>query len=147
MKICADETIFRLLHLSHILYCWQKHATNNLVGEPYNSSWRNNNSQHCMSKLSFKPQIWKFHVVVGRLRIRQRCVLKSHFSFAGLQVVMKSIVRAMVPLLQIALLVLFCILIYAIIGLDFLKDKFHYSCFNNKTSEWIEFFTLNHYCF
>jgi len=44
---------------------------------------------------------------------------------------MKSIVRAMVPLLQILLLVLFCILIYAIIGLEFLKDKFHTTCFND----------------
>lgn len=57
------------------------------------------------------------------------------FSFLGLQVVMKSIVRAMVPLLQILLLVLFCILIYAIIGLEFLKDKFHTTCFNNGTGE------------
>ena len=46
---------------------------------------------------------------------------------------MKSIGRAMVPLLQIALLVMFCILIYAIIGLDFLKDSFHKTCFNNIT--------------
>ena len=50
---------------------------------------------------------------------------------------MKSIVRAMVPLLQILLLVLFCILIYAIIGLEFLKDKFHTTCFNIETGEWI----------
>ena len=48
---------------------------------------------------------------------------------------MKSIVRAMVPLLQILLLVLFCILIYAIIGLEFLKDKFHTTCFHNGTGE------------
>lgn len=48
---------------------------------------------------------------------------------------MKSIVRAMVPLLQILLLVLFCILIYAIIGLEFLKDKFHTTCFHNETGE------------
>ena len=48
---------------------------------------------------------------------------------------MKSIVRAMVPLLQILLLVLFCILIYAIIGLEFLKDKFHTTCFNIATGE------------
>ena len=48
---------------------------------------------------------------------------------------MKSIVRAMVPLLQILLLVLFCILIYAIIGLEFLKDKFHTTCFDIDTRE------------
>lgn len=54
---------------------------------------------------------------------------------------MKSIVRAMVPLLQILLLVLFCILIYAIIGLEFLKDKFHATCFNIETGECI--FVIN----
>jgi len=56
---------------------------------------------------------------------------------------MKSIVRAMVPLLQILLLVLFCILIYAIIGLDFLKDKFHTTCFHNETGEWIFVISLS----
>ncbi|KAJ7334442.1 Voltage-dependent L-type calcium channel subunit alpha-1D [Desmophyllum pertusum] len=59
--------------------------------------------------------------------------LKLISGVPSLQVVMKSIVRAMVPLLQIALLVLFCILIYAIIGLEFLKDKFHTTCFHNVT--------------
>ena len=52
---------------------------------------------------------------------------------------MKSIVRAMVPLLQILLLVLFCILIYAIIGLEFLKDKFHTTCFDIETGKCIFF--------
>nr|XP_058951235.1 voltage-dependent N-type calcium channel subunit alpha-1B-like isoform X1 [Pocillopora verrucosa]XP_058951236.1 voltage-dependent N-type calcium channel subunit alpha-1B-like isoform X1 [Pocillopora verrucosa]XP_058951237.1 voltage-dependent N-type calcium channel subunit alpha-1B-like isoform X1 [Pocillopora verrucosa]XP_058951238.1 voltage-dependent N-type calcium channel subunit alpha-1B-like isoform X1 [Pocillopora verrucosa] len=60
--------------------------------------------------------------------------LKLISGVPSLQVVMKSIVRAMVPLLQIALLVLFCILIYAIIGLEFLKDKFHTTCFDKKTN-------------
>ncbi|XP_022780550.1 voltage-dependent N-type calcium channel subunit alpha-1B-like isoform X2 [Stylophora pistillata] len=60
--------------------------------------------------------------------------LKLISGVPSLQVVMKSIVRAMVPLLQIALLVLFCILIYAIIGLDFLKDKFHTTCVNKTTN-------------
>jgi hypothetical protein len=38
------------------------------------------------------------------------------FHFSGLQVVLNSILMAMIPLLHIALLVLFVILIYAIIG-------------------------------
>ena len=62
------------------------------------------------------------------------CFLFLFFSL-GLQVVMKSIVRAMVPLLQIALLVLFCILIYAIIGLEFLKNQFHSTCYSIETGE------------
>ena len=56
---------------------------------------------------------------------------------------MKSIVRAMVPLLQILLLVLFCILIYAIIGLEFLKDKFHTTCFDSETGKCISFINLS----
>ena len=55
----------------------------------------------------------------------------------GLQVVMKSIMRAMVPLLQILLLILFVITIYAIIGLEFFMTKFHSTCYNNDTGKWI----------
>ena len=47
---------------------------------------------------------------------------------AGLQVVLKSILKAMAPLLQIALLVLFAIVIFAIIGLEFFIGAFHYAC-------------------
>jgi len=47
---------------------------------------------------------------------------------AGLQVVLKSILKAMAPLLQIALLVLFMIIIFAIIGLEFLNGVFHNAC-------------------
>ena len=48
----------------------------------------------------------------------------------GLQVVLKSILKAMAPLLQIALLVLFAIVIFAIIGLEFLAGAFHSTCQN-----------------
>ena len=70
-------------------------------------------------------------------------MLSFLFFSPGLQVVMKSIVRAMVPLLQIALLVLFCILIYAIIGLEFLKNQFHSTCYSNETGE----LTVNRFLF
>ena len=53
----------------------------------------------------------------------------------GLQVVMKSIMCAMAPLLQICLLVGFVIVIYAIIGLEFLVGKFHYVCHKNVSGE------------
>ena len=48
---------------------------------------------------------------------------------------MKSIMCAMVPLLQICLLVGFVIIIYAIIGLEFLSGKFHFVCHENTTGE------------
>lgn len=50
---------------------------------------------------------------------------------AGLQIVLKSIMKAMVPLLQIGLLLFFAILMFAIIGLEFYSGKLHRACFMN----------------
>ncbi|XP_078270774.1 voltage-dependent L-type calcium channel subunit alpha-1D-like isoform X8 [Rhinoraja longicauda] len=47
----------------------------------------------------------------------------------SLQVVLNSIIKAMVPLLHIALLVLFVIIIYAIIGLELFIGKMHRTCY------------------
>ncbi|XP_043247671.1 muscle calcium channel subunit alpha-1-like isoform X2 [Amphibalanus amphitrite] len=55
----------------------------------------------------------------------------------SLQVVLNSILRAMVPLLHIALLVIFVIIIYAIIGLELFKGKLHSTCYHNQTGEMI----------
>uniref|UniRef100_A0AAQ4P1V3 Voltage-dependent L-type calcium channel subunit alpha n=1 Tax=Gasterosteus aculeatus aculeatus TaxID=481459 RepID=A0AAQ4P1V3_GASAC len=49
----------------------------------------------------------------------------------SLQVVLNSIIKAMVPLLHIALLVLFVIIIYAIIGLELFMGKMHKTCSNH----------------
>ncbi|KAM9504465.1 voltage-dependent L-type calcium channel subunit alpha-1D-like [Salvelinus alpinus] len=46
-----------------------------------------------------------------------------------LQVVLNAIIKAMVPLLHIALLVLFVIIIYAIIGLELFIGKMHATCY------------------
>ncbi|XP_067906863.1 voltage-dependent L-type calcium channel subunit alpha-1C isoform X4 [Heterodontus francisci] len=51
----------------------------------------------------------------------------------SLQVVLNSIIKAMVPLLHIALLVLFVIIIYAIIGLELFMGKMHKTCLFNGT--------------
>ncbi|XP_063929307.1 muscle calcium channel subunit alpha-1 isoform X1 [Zophobas morio] len=56
----------------------------------------------------------------------------------SLQVVLNSILRAMVPLLHIALLVLFVIIIYAIIGLELFSGKMHNTCYNAKTEEIVD---------
>uniref|UniRef100_A0A8C3QCI9 Voltage-dependent L-type calcium channel subunit alpha n=1 Tax=Geospiza parvula TaxID=87175 RepID=A0A8C3QCI9_GEOPR len=47
----------------------------------------------------------------------------------GLHIVLNSIMKAMVPLLHIALLVLFVIIIYAIIGLELFIGRMHKTCF------------------
>ncbi|GFS37972.1 muscle calcium channel subunit alpha-1 [Trichonephila inaurata madagascariensis] len=61
--------------------------------------------------------------------------LKLVSGVPSLQVVLNSILRAMVPLLHIALLVIFVIIIYAIIGLELFSGKMHETCFNNVTGE------------
>lgn len=58
--------------------------------------------------------------------------LLSDFVIVGLQVVLNSIIKAMVPLLHIALLVLFVIIIYAIIGLELFMGKMHKTCYNQE---------------
>ncbi len=55
------------------------------------------------------------------------------FLFLGLQVVLKSIMKAMVPLLQIGLLLFFAIVMFAIIGVEFYMGKFHFTYFNVAT--------------
>ena len=54
---------------------------------------------------------------------------------AGLQIVLNAILMAMIPLTHIALLVLFVIIIYAIIGLEMFMGKLHTACFNSQTGE------------
>ncbi|KAK4471145.1 hypothetical protein MN116_005541 [Schistosoma mekongi] len=53
----------------------------------------------------------------------------------SLQVVLNSIMRAMVPLLHIALLVIFVIIIYAIVGLELFSGKLHATCYDLLTGE------------
>ena len=54
---------------------------------------------------------------------------------SGLQIVLNAILMAMIPLFHIALLVLFVIIIYAIIGLEMFSGRLHKACFDNITGE------------
>ncbi|MFH4976850.1 hypothetical protein AB6A40_003559 [Gnathostoma spinigerum] len=53
----------------------------------------------------------------------------------SLQVVLNAILRAMIPLLHIALLVMFVIIIYAIIGLELFCGKLHSTCLDPATGQ------------
>uniref|UniRef100_A0A672IF76 Voltage-dependent L-type calcium channel subunit alpha n=1 Tax=Salarias fasciatus TaxID=181472 RepID=A0A672IF76_SALFA len=53
----------------------------------------------------------------------------------SLQVVMNSILKAMLPLLHIALLVFLLVTIYAIMGLELFKCKMHKTCYYTGTTE------------
>ncbi|XP_076836896.1 voltage-dependent N-type calcium channel subunit alpha-1B [Brachyhypopomus gauderio] len=61
--------------------------------------------------------------------------LKLVSGIPSLQVVLKSIMKAMVPLLQIGLLLFFAIVMFAIIGVEFYMGKFHNTCFKMDTGE------------
>lgn len=56
----------------------------------------------------------------------------------SLQDVLNSILKAMIPLFHIALLVLFVIIIYAIIGLELFSGKLHKTCRHNITGDYME---------
>uniref|UniRef100_A0A8C4NVX2 Voltage-dependent N-type calcium channel subunit alpha n=1 Tax=Dicentrarchus labrax TaxID=13489 RepID=A0A8C4NVX2_DICLA len=60
--------------------------------------------------------------------------LKLVSGIPSLQVVLKSIMKAMVPLLQIGLLLFFAIVMFAIIGVEFYMGKFHTTCFRIDTA-------------
>lgn len=77
-----------------------------------------------------KPSIYKCFSVLSLRVVRIHSHLPLFVSFTGLQVVLNSIIKAMVPLLHIALLVLFVIIIYAIIGLELFMGKMHKTCVN-----------------
>ncbi|KAG5316037.1 CAC1A protein, partial [Pseudoatta argentina] len=62
--------------------------------------------------------------------------LKLVSGIPSLQVVLKSIIKAMAPLLQIGLLVLFVIVIFAIIGLEFYSGILHKACYGIEDSEY-----------
>lgn len=81
--------------------------------------------------------------------IKKYATRNSHIQslHLGLQVVLKSIIRAMAPLLQVCLLVLFAIVVFAIIGLEFYVGAFHTACFkmntHTRTEGGQDFFLLN----
>merc|ERR1719402_552233 len=56
----------------------------------------------------------------------------------SLQIVMNAILMAIIPLINIALLVLFVIIIYSIIGLELFMGAFHKTCFDNVTGKIME---------
>ncbi|XP_060913276.1 calcium channel, voltage-dependent, L type, alpha 1F subunit [Labrus mixtus] len=56
----------------------------------------------------------------------------------SLQIVLNSIMKAMVPLLHIALLVLFVIIIYAIIGLELFIGRMHRTCYYKGSDNYVE---------
>uniref|UniRef100_A0A670YQG5 Voltage-dependent L-type calcium channel subunit alpha n=1 Tax=Pseudonaja textilis TaxID=8673 RepID=A0A670YQG5_PSETE len=55
----------------------------------------------------------------------------------SLQVVLNSIIKAMLPLFHIAVLVVFMLIIYAIVGQELFKGKMHKTCYYNGTASYL----------
>ncbi|XP_055884029.1 muscle calcium channel subunit alpha-1-like isoform X4 [Biomphalaria glabrata] len=82
-------------------------------------------------KLGFDVKALRAFRVLRPLRLVSRA--------PSLQVVLNSILRAMVPLLHIALLVIFVIIIYAIIGLELFCGHLHNACLKPNSTELYEY--------
>ncbi|CAF1177073.1 unnamed protein product [Didymodactylos carnosus] len=63
-------------------------------------------------------------------------LLKLVRGVPSLQLVLNSILRAMLPLLHISLVILLVIIIYAIIGIELFRGKLHATCYNNGTGKY-----------
>uniref|UniRef100_A0A7M5WIZ7 Voltage-dependent calcium channel alpha-1 subunit IQ domain-containing protein n=2 Tax=Clytia hemisphaerica TaxID=252671 RepID=A0A7M5WIZ7_9CNID len=91
---------------------------------------------HIITTFKSDPSSNKQTELIKALRaVRVLRPLKLVSGVPSLQVLMKSLIRAMVPLLQILLLVSFVIIIYSIVGLELLCGRFHYACFNATTQK------------
>ncbi|XP_041417446.1 voltage-dependent R-type calcium channel subunit alpha-1E isoform X1 [Xenopus laevis] len=87
------------------------------------------------------------HVDLRTLRaVRVLRPLKLVSGIPSLQIVLKSIMKAMVPLLQIGLLLFFAILMFAIIGLEFYSGKLHKACYRNNSGMGLEPMDPPHPC-
>uniref|UniRef100_A0ACB8F2T7 Voltage-dependent R-type calcium channel subunit alpha-1E n=1 Tax=Sphaerodactylus townsendi TaxID=933632 RepID=A0ACB8F2T7_9SAUR len=90
----------------------------------------------CLCILATAGTHFNTHVDLRTLRaVRVLRPLKLVSGIPSLQIVLKSIMKAMVPLLQIGLLLFFAILMFAIIGLEFYSGKLHRACYVNNSGE------------
>ncbi|KAJ7409509.1 voltage-dependent R-type calcium channel subunit alpha-1E isoform X4 [Pitangus sulphuratus] len=100
-------------------------------------AWDNSSlSLSALSILATAGTHFNTHVDLRTLRaVRVLRPLKLVSGIPSLQIVLKSIMKAMVPLLQIGLLLFFAILMFAIIGLEFYSGKLHRACYTNNSGE------------
>lgn len=70
----------------------------------------------------------KYYAASSQMNNNFQSVLLS-----GLQVVLNSIIKALIPLFHIALLVVFVVIIYAIIGVELFMGRLHKTCYDNVT--------------
>lgn len=91
--------------------------------------------------IGFVSLIFEKYINVDVKALRAFRVLRPLRLVTGvpsLQVVLASILKAMIPLFYIALLVVFFIIIYAIIGVELFMGIMHYTCYNATTKQMID---------
>jgi voltage-dependent calcium channel L type alpha-1D len=91
--------------------------------------------------IGFVSLIFEKYINVDVKALRAFRVLRPLRLVTGvpsLQVVLASILKAMIPLFYIALLVVFFIIIYAIIGVELFMGIMHYTCYNTTTKMMID---------
>jgi voltage-dependent calcium channel L type alpha-1D len=91
--------------------------------------------------IGFVSLIFEKYINVDVKALRAFRVLRPLRLVTGvpsLQVVLASILKAMIPLFYIALLVVFFIIIYAIIGVELFMGIMHYTCYNSTTKIMID---------
>ena len=75
---------------------------------------------------------FRYKMGIGRNGGRRELQFKfpSPFFLSGLQVVISAILKAIGPLVNIALLLLFAIIIFAIVGLEFYAGALNSTCYD-----------------
>ena len=73
---------------------------------------------------------FRYKMGIGLNGGRRELQFKFPFLYSGLQVVISAILKAIGPLVNIALLLLFAIIIFAIVGLEFYAGALNSTCYD-----------------
>lgn len=121
MIIFAGESILKIIAMGFVLH----------PGAYLRNGW--NILDFSIVLIGFVTMIFEEYIEVDVKALRAFRVLRPLRLVSGvpsLQVVLTSILKALIPLFYIALLVVFVIIIYAIIGVELFRGKFRNTCVN-----------------
>ena len=124
MIVFAGESVIKIIAMGFVLH----------PGAYLRNGW--NILDFSIVLIGLVAMIFEEYINVDVKALRAFRVLRPLRLVSGvpsLQVVLTSILKALMPLFYIALLVLFVIIIYAIIGVELFRGKFRYTCMNSTT--------------
>lgn len=126
MIVFAGEAIIKIIAMGFVLH----------PGAYLRNGW--NILDFSIVLIGFVALIFEEYIDVDVKALRAFRVLRPLRLVSGvpsLQVVLTSILKALMPLFYIALLVVFVIIIYAIIGVELFRGKFRSTCVNTTTDK------------